>query len=317
MRINAGLRVPLTVIGGFLGAGKTTLVNALLAEPGGRRIAVLVNDFGAVNIDASLIAARDGDTIALSNGCVCCAMGDDLGRGIATLLARGPAPDHIVVEASGVADPWRIAEIALIDPDLVLAGVVVLADASAITPLLSDRLVGETARRQVQGADLLLLTKPDLVSAEVMDAVRTALTPLAPRARLLPIAHGAVPMEVVLGEPGGDRRIGPSRPARHATLFETITLHPARPLEERELRAALDSLPEPVLRAKGLLRAAGADDRAWLVQRVGRRTGLTPQPLPRGATEALVLIGTSGTAAAAAALSPLGITPGGTPPASH
>src|SRR5689334_11982857 len=90
MRINAGLSLPFTVIGGFLGAGKTTLVNALLAQPGGARLAVLVNDFGAVNIDASLIAAREGDTIALSNGCVCCAMGDDLGRGIAALLARRP-----------------------------------------------------------------------------------------------------------------------------------------------------------------------------------------------------------------------------------
>ncbi|MBR0671356.1 CobW family GTP-binding protein [Neoroseomonas soli] len=309
MRINAGLRVPLTVIGGFLGAGKTTLVNALLAEPGGARLAVLVNDFGAVNIDASLIVAREGDTIALSNGCVCCAMGDDLGRGIATILARRPTPEHIVVEASGVADPWRIAEIALIDPDLVLAGVVVLADASGITALLTDPLVGETARRQLQAADLLFLTKPDLAPAESIEAARAALAELAPKARLLTVSHGAVPPEVVLGETGADRRLGPSRPARHASLFETVTLRPSRPLAEAELRAALDRLPAPVLRAKGLLRMAGETGRAWLVQRVGRRTEIAPHPLPTGAAEALVLIGTAGTDAAAEAFRPLGLTP--------
>jgi G3E family GTPase len=306
MRINAGLSIPFTVIGGFLGAGKTTLVNALLAQPEGARLAVLVNDFGAVNIDASLIAAREGDTIALSNGCVCCAMGDDLGRGIAALLARRPAPDHIVVEASGVADPWRIAEIALIDPDLRLAGVVVLADASGILDLLRDPRVGETARQQLRAADLLVLTKTDLVSAEAVATVRATLAPEAPHAHLVAGPHGALPPPIVLGElPGGTPR--PSAGAPHAATFESETLRPTRPLPEAELRAALEALPATVLRAKGLLCVPNAPGEAWLIQRVGRRLDLSRRAMPAGTPEALVLIGTEGMSEAAAALSRFGL----------
>jgi G3E family GTPase len=121
--------IPLTVIGGFLGAGKTTLVNHLLATAE-RRWGVLVNDFGAVNVDAALIAESGSDSVALANGCVCCAMGDDLGDALANLVARNPAPEHVIVEASGVGDPWRIAQLALIEPGFSLEPLVVLADAT-------------------------------------------------------------------------------------------------------------------------------------------------------------------------------------------
>ena len=102
-------RLPVTVVGGYLGAGKTTLLNRLLADTQGRRLAVLVNDFGAVNIDAGLIANRDGETISLVNGCVCCSIGDNLGMTLYDLAERPDGPEHIVIEASGVADPARIA----------------------------------------------------------------------------------------------------------------------------------------------------------------------------------------------------------------
>ena len=101
--------MPVTVIGGYLGAGKTKLLNRLLAEAEGRRLAVLVNDFGEVNIDAALIANRDGETISLTNGCVCCSIGDNLGMTLYDLAERPDGPEHILVEASGVADPARIA----------------------------------------------------------------------------------------------------------------------------------------------------------------------------------------------------------------
>src|SRR5689334_9991881 len=101
------MAIPLTVIGGFLGAGKTTLVNHLLRGGHGRRIAVMVNDFGAINIDAELVADRAADTISLANGCICCSIGDSLMLALIELLHRPDPPEHLVIEASGVADPAR------------------------------------------------------------------------------------------------------------------------------------------------------------------------------------------------------------------
>ena len=101
--------IPVTVIGGFLGAGKTTLLNHILSANHGRRVGVLVNDFGAINIDATLVVGVDGDTVSLANGCICCSMRDDLVGACLALLARPERPDHLIVETSGVSDPVAIA----------------------------------------------------------------------------------------------------------------------------------------------------------------------------------------------------------------
>src|SRR5271156_2996345 len=117
----AAAPIPVTVIGGFLGAGKTTFLNRLLAE-GTARYAVLVNDFGEINVDAALIERHDGTTMALTNGCVCCSIGSGFLETLGSLLDGVERFDRIVIEARGVGDPWRIAEIALIEPALRLEG---------------------------------------------------------------------------------------------------------------------------------------------------------------------------------------------------
>ena len=301
MRASGATRTPLTVLGGFLGAGKTTLVNALLRQASGLRLTVLVNDFGSVNIDAALIATASGDTIALTNGCVCCAVSDDFAAGLAAALDRRPAPDHLLIECSGVADPAAMAAIAQVDPELTLAGVVVLADATSVAARLADPLLVDTLRRQLRAAELLVLTKTDLAGDTA--ALAAQLRPLAPRAAMTCATHGDLPIAVALGEhAAGPRAAAP--PARHRTLFGSVTLRPRRPLDAAALRAVLDALPDGVLRAKGILPLA--DGTQALVQRVGRRLEITC-PAPH-APHALVLIGT-GTAPwdAAAALRPLGL----------
>ena len=176
----AGSRLPLTVIGGFLGAGKTTLLHHLLRQAQGLRLAVLVNDFGAINIDAELVSSRGADAIALSNGCVCCAIGDDLSAALIRVLEADPPFDAVVVEASGVSDPWRIAQVGLADPGLALGGVVVLVDAAAVLAQSADPLLDDSLRRQVIGADWLLLNKTDLVAADELARVRAWAGALAP-----------------------------------------------------------------------------------------------------------------------------------------
>src|SRR5207344_1906043 len=153
---------PFTVIGGFLGAGKTTLLNRLLRRDSGRRFAVMVNDFGALDIDSRLVVDHGGDTIALANGCLCCSIGDSLVTTLLALLERPQRFDHIVVEASGVADPGRIADLAVLDPRLVRDGVIVVVDAETVRQRAEDRRVGDTIARQLAAADLLVLNKIDL-----------------------------------------------------------------------------------------------------------------------------------------------------------
>ena len=154
-------RLPLTVIGGYLGAGKTTLVNGILSQAEGRRFAVIVNDFGSINIDAGLIRAREGDTISLTNGCMCCSGSDGTAAALARILSRAGEFDHILIEASGVAEPGKIAQNAH-GFRLPLEGVIVLADAEQIRAQAANRYVGDVVRRQLRQADLIVLNKVDL-----------------------------------------------------------------------------------------------------------------------------------------------------------
>lgn len=167
-------RIPLTVIGGFLGAGKTSLLNHWLRHAAGRRLAVLVNDFGVLNIDADLISANArtdaganaGTEVAvteLTNGCVCCQIGDDLSLALIGVLESSRPFDAVVIEASGVSDPWRIAQLGRADPGLVLDGVIVLVDAEAVRGQWRDPLLTDTIERQLRAADLVVVNKIDRV----------------------------------------------------------------------------------------------------------------------------------------------------------
>ena len=215
--------VPLTVIGGFLGAGKTTLLNALLAQADGRRIAVLVNDFGDLQIDAALIARSSATTIALRNGCVCCSLAGGLVNALSESLAIDPRPDHVVVEASGVSDPRRIAQVARSGAGFSPEATLVVVAADQIETLARDRYVGDTVIAQLAAADLLILNKMDLVDEARKRQVREWLKPHAPRAALIEAQHANVPIEIMLGPmPRVNREDGAGPLARTAIATDVV-----------------------------------------------------------------------------------------------
>jgi G3E family GTPase len=163
--------LPFTIIGGYLGAGKTTLINQMLSDPNAPRIGLLVNDFGAINIDATLIEAEDDDVISLNNGCICCKLTDSLGDAVDMLAARHAELDHIVLEASGVSDPTRLKAYAHGNPLLQPGPVVTLVDCVNVRTQANDKFVKPLVRHQIQHADLLLLTKQDLLDPSAFEPV--------------------------------------------------------------------------------------------------------------------------------------------------
>ena len=184
--------VPILLVAGFLGAGKTTVVNHLLAHAEGRRIAAVVNDFGAINIDAELIAGASGGVVSLANGCICCSLEGDLLRTLAAILRRSPRPEAIVIETSGVADPSDIVR-NLMDPviwrEAPLEAVLCVVDATTPAAALDDALL----RSQIRAADVVALSKVDLVDAAGREQIRRAIAAVKPAAVVVDTLNGQVP----------------------------------------------------------------------------------------------------------------------------
>lgn len=291
--------IPITVLGGYLGAGKTTLVNRVLREAQGRRIGVVVNDFGELAIDASLIeaaaAASEGDEagaapiVNLANGCVCCTLGDDLRATMDALAAVEPRLDHIVIETSGVADPAAAAAWGTV-PGFLRDGVIVLAAADAVVRLAGDRYVGGEVLRQLAGADLVALTRTDLVDATEQERVRAWLADRVD-APILASAPDGLDVEVVLGLGTGRRHPAASDRAGHTEGVEYVTWSTEiGPIDEARLAEFIERLPAGVLRAKGFVEVSLPDGgtAGRLVQVVGRSVHITPWQVPaRGALEVI------------------------------
>ena len=270
--------LPLTVIGGFLGAGKTTLLNRLLAGGHGLRIAVLVNDFGRINIDAALVRSRTEDTISLANGCACCSIAGDLTKTLLALAAREVPPEAIVLEASGLADPLGIAQIALANPALRLDGILAVVDAETAVKLAADPACGATFAAQASAADLVILNKTDLADTDALAAARAMLGELAPGKPVICTSNAEVPAEIVLGIRSKRELPAPEgMPRDHAAAFRSWSAQTSAPLDGGKLRAMLVALPPGVLRAKGVLWLTDDRDRRTIFQRVGPRSSYSSQ----------------------------------------
>jgi G3E family GTPase len=282
---------PFTVIGGFLGAGKTTLVNHILRHSRGVRYAVLVNDFGAINIDAGLIEAHDGQTMALTNGCICCSLSDGF---ITTMLRLMETPerfDHVIIEASGVSEPDRIMDFARLDPMLRPDAILVLADAEGIAFRLADAYIGEVVAKQISCADILLLNKIDLVDAGEAGRAEEALRALNAEAPLLHCHAAALPVDALLGGHFDHQTVPPHQHLHAAeTVFHTAGLRAAKPVDRAAFEAFAEGLPSHILRGKGVLVFRDAPEIANDWQRVGVRMTLKMLSKPAPENSELVLI---------------------------
>ncbi len=264
-----GRRVPVTLLGGYLGAGKTTAINEILRRAE-RPIAVLVNDVGAVNVDAKLLRRRSRNVIEFTDGCVCCSLSDGLGRAFDELRANAVPPEHVILELSGVAEPARVVPWTA-SAGFRLDGVVVLVDAEQFRELDAHDVIGPTVRRQIEAADLIVLTKLDLASPADRASTRRRVAELAPGAPVIDVDHVAAAGVLALGS----RRALEAPPA--TSLFDVHTTELVAlpdPVDLDELRVIVDRLPPDVLRAKAIARTP--DDRRHVVQVVGRRRSIEP-----------------------------------------
>ena len=298
---------PTLIVGGYLGAGKTTLVNHLLRHADGRRIAVMVNDFGELTIDADLIEGAEGNVLALAGGCVCCSFGSDLIGALQDMLQRQPPPDLILIETSGVALPAAVARSARLLPGLCIEGIVLMLDAETVRQRSADPYVGDLVRQQLLDADLLILNKTELCSptalAELNAWLPTMTTPGTP---VVPANQARVPPELVLGfhaglSTGPDTTTGdalarwvaqpiaqPLAPASDRFVNELLAL--SAPLDPQALLQGLSDPTAGIVRAKGWLTDLAGQ--RYLLQQVGRRIELlplAPDVAPSGPDRLLVI----------------------------
>lgn len=267
--------VPILLVTGFLGAGKTTLVNHILQQADGRRIAAVVNDFGAINIDAELIAGAEDGVVSLANGCICCSLEGDLLRTLANLLRRTPRPEAIVIETSGIADPEDIIR-NLMDPviwrEAPLETVLCVADAASPEADLGDPLL----LSQLRAADLVALSKSDLVDKPIFEARRRALSQINRRAALVEVTGGDIPLDLVFPEVGAPRQrtTRPKRPS--IDRFESFNWTSEEPISLAGFQQAIGRLAPRLIRAKGLLDTVEKPDCRYLFQLAGGRATLAP-----------------------------------------
>jgi len=292
--------IPATLIGGFLGAGKTTLLNHILGENHGVRAAVLVNDFGAINIDAKLVVGVEGDTVELANGCVCCTIRDDLAGACLGLLRRPEPPEQLFVELSGVSDPVPVLNTFL---ETALAAVFTFNSILSVVdaeqfPRMKGQMA-QLARSQLGAADIVVLNKVDLVTSDEIARVRELVHGLTPGARIIDVIRGRVPLELVFAGTGvayqpRRRDQGPNHEAHaHGHGFATWSWTSERPLSLPRLRSTLEALPDSVYRCKGIVCLEELPIFRYVLQMVGRRYHIEESE-PWGAAQPrseIVLIG--------------------------
>ena len=301
-------KIPVTVVTGFLGSGKTTLIRHLMANPQGKRLAVVVNEFGALGVDGEILKSCADENcpveniVELANGCICCTVAEDFIPTMEALLALPNKPDHILIETSGLALPKPLLKAfdwPAIRSRATVDGVIALADAEAVAAgrfapdldaveaqraadesLDHETPLSEVFEDQIACADLVLLTKSDLASAEERAAARAYISAEAPRdPPIVEISGGKIDPRVILGLGAAAEDDLAARPSHHDGEddhehddFDSVALDLPEIADPEALRAAIAGLAreQGVLRAKGYVAVKGKPMRL-LVQAVGER----------------------------------------------
>lgn len=288
-------RIPVTIIGGFLGAGKTTLVNHLVKQKS-KRFGVIVNEFGKTGVDGSLIENVDSDGIAeLANGCLCCFGRDDLLTALVKLAACEHPPEGVLIELSGVADPLPVAQ-TILDPYVralfELDSLVGVADARYLYQTLQENAEGAA---QLAYANTVVLNKADLATSAQLEVARELVRDLNPLAKVLKAARAAVDPAQVLDAGAFDpTRLGGERAVQHTKGLKSFVLRAQTPLGHEPFNGFLKALvlahPDRVYRSKGWVSLAGVERRV-LVQSVRDILNLSLADGPSDGTSELVVIG--------------------------
>ncbi|GGV92166.1 cobalamin biosynthesis protein CobW [Streptomyces gelaticus] len=312
-------QIPVIVLAGFLGSGKTTLLNHLLRNRAGNRIGVIVNDFGAIEIDAMTVSGQVGSTVSLGNGCLCCAVdASELDTFLETLTGPAARLDVIVIEASGLAEPQELVRMLLAsdNPHIVYGGLVEVVDAAEFD---ATRERHPEIDRHLAVADLVVLNKTDRVGSEeqtrIRDAVAAAGASVGGAPAVIGATYGRVDPELLFDpalRPDSEEKArqltfedlllaereeeeGDAGHAHHLhAAYDSVSFTADVPMNPRRLMEFLDSRPQGLYRIKGFV-DFGTGDRAnkYALHAVGRFLRFDPQPWKRGEARRtqLVLIG--------------------------
>ena len=267
--------IPVSVIGGYLGSGKTTLINQLLRNADGRKLAVLVNEFGALPIDADLIEAQSDTMISISGGCVCCSYGNDLIQALLEISKLESAPDHILIESSGVALPGAIAASVSINGNFEIAGIITVVDSELILEQASNEYIGDTIERQLGDSDIVLLNKCDLVDEVHLAYLESWLVEKALYATAVRVTYASLPNSIVLQDYVRDTRKQNISFNSHTNIFESQVIEFSK---EYDANIVAQKLADPefnLLRSKGFVPTPSG---LQAIQTVGRRWSVTDAP---------------------------------------
>ena len=256
-------------------------MNHILNNTQNKRVAVLVNDFGEINIDAKLIVSVEGETVSLANGCVCCSIRDDLLTEVLKLFAGDVVPEHIVIETSGVSKPISVAETffnpatqSLVD----VQNMITVLDADLVIDDQADYT--DLAYSQIAVADLVVINKTDLVSPKRLEAVRKKVADIVPRACILETTFGEVPLDLIFDDQMSrameslrekNKLLTPHHEYHHDQEFATWTFRSQAEWSFNALQRAVEHLPVGIFRAKGMVRLDLETDDYGILQVTGRR----------------------------------------------
>jgi len=278
--------IPVTILTGFLGAGKTTLLNRMLNGSHGLKVAVLVNDFGAINIDTELIVDVEDNAISLSNGCVCCQIRDDLVETIEEVISRPEKPEYILLEASGVADPSGIAmtfAIPTFRDRIRLDSIISIVDTEQVFMDAGNPYLTILKLQQIGFSDMVILNKMDLVEDEQLQKVKDWISSKMRRVRMVEAVQCDVPLEILLavGRFDPQQLVEADHEHHHDTInhgheFSTWSFETDKPISLDALTEMVKKrLPGNIYRCKGVVYAAEEPDRRAVVQVVGRRSDVS------------------------------------------